>query len=103
MAHFEYELDEFQPWPGMAVYVYGVATITYQWEGRDRDTGESAGPYDIEVESIEIYGDSKNDENFSLHHDHPLYKAIEEQIGQSRHVVASCVNDNESECIGYDF
>lgn len=95
MAHFEYELDEFQPWPGMAVYVYGVAVITYQWEGRDRDTGESAGPYDIEVEAIEIYGDSVKDKNHALDYTHYLYRAIEEQLCQSRHVVAACIADYE--------
>ena len=96
MAHFEYELDEFQPWPGMAVYVYGVAVITYQWEGRDRDTGEGAGPYDIEVESMEIGPDLAKNKYISLDHTHPLYKAIEEQLCQSRHVVAACISDWES-------
>jgi hypothetical protein len=96
MAHFEYELDEFQPWPGMSVYVYGVAVITYQWEGRDRDTGECAGPYDIEVEAIEIYGDSVKDKNHALNRTHPLYEAIEHQLGQSRHVVSACIEDWES-------
>jgi len=95
MAHFEYELDEFQPWPGMAVYVYGVAVITYQWEGRDRDTGEGAGPYDIEVEAIEIYGDSVKDKNHALDHKHPLWDAIEKQLCESRHVVAACIADYE--------
>jgi len=32
MRTFDYELDEFQPLPGHALYVYGHATIEYTWE-----------------------------------------------------------------------
>lgn len=95
MAHFEYELDEFQPFPGLAVYVYGEATITYQWEGRDRDTGDGAGPYDIEVESIEIGPDLAKDKKTPIDRKHPLWDAIEKQLCESRHVVAACISDYE--------
>lgn len=95
MAHFIYELDEFQPWPGLAVYVYGEAVITYKWEGRDRDTGEPGGPYDIEVESIWINGDSVNDENTQLDYSGALYWAIEHRLSQSDHVIARAIADHE--------
>ena len=93
MAHFTYELDEFRPWPALAVYVYGEAVITYNREGPDPDVGYRGGPYDIEVESITINGHRDGSETLAF--DDPLYKAIESRLLASDCVVASCIEDHE--------
>lgn len=90
-----YELDEFQPWPGLAIYVYGNAEISYNWEGRDRDTGEGAGPYDIELHCLEIQGD-KSGETHKINCDSALFKAIEAALIENPHVWDACRNDYES-------
>lgn len=90
-----YELDEFQPWPGLAIYVYGNAEISYNWEGRDRDTGESAGPYDIELHYLEIQGD-KSGETHKINCDSALFKAIEAALVENPHVWDACRDDHES-------
>lgn len=95
MAHFTYDLDEFQPWPGLAVYVYGEAGITYYWEGRDRDTGEPGGPYDIGVGEIKIYGDRANDKGATLEYSSALYQTIADALTASDHVAAMCIEDHE--------
>ena len=95
MSWFVYELDEFQPWPGLSVYVYGQATIAYNWEGRDRDTGEWPGPCDIEVESITIYAHTNGRNNEPLAHDDPLYRAIESRLLASDSVIAACIEDHD--------
>lgn len=95
MSWFIYELDEFQPWPGLSVYVYGQATIAYSWEGRDRDTGEWPGPCDIEVEEIKIHGSTNEDDWAVLWPDHPLYKPILDALLTSDHVVAACIEDHD--------
>lgn len=93
MAYITYELDEYQPWPGLALYCYGEATITYQWEGRDRDTGDDGGPYDIELESLLISNDKGG--GFShIDHKHPLFDALEAQLCVDRHVVEACIRDH---------
>ena len=94
MAHFTYELDEFRPWPALAVYVYGEAVVTYTWEKGDRNIGEWPGPSDIEIESISING--HRDGRETLTHDDPLYKAIEARLLMSDHVIQSCIDDHES-------
>ena len=102
MSHFTYELDEYQPWPGMACYVYGNATICYTWEGRDRDTGEPAGPGEIWVEDINIEGHIDRVDWQPLDSAHPLYKALEKALLTDDHVVAKCIADYELAVIGYD-
>ena len=94
MAHFTYELDEFRPWPALAVYVYGEAEIGYCWDKGDRDIGEWPGPCDIEIESISING--HRDGRETLTHDDPLYKAIEARLLMSDHVIQACIDDYES-------
>ena len=88
MAHFTYDFDELQMFTGYAVYAYGSAVITYNWEGPDPDVGYRGGPYDIEVESITV-GDSPMPKT------HPLYDAIESALVNSDHVAAMCVEDYE--------
>ena len=90
----EYELDEFQPWPGMAIYAYGVATISYKWEGRDRDTGDDGGPYDIELEHLTIYPDKAKDAPHAICQDAALFAQIESILCASRDVDAACRADH---------
>lgn len=95
MSHYiTYELDEFQPWPGLAVYVYGNAEISYNWEGRDRDIGEWPGPCDIELHWLEIQMDKGNVE--LIKKDHPLFVAIEKALIENPHVWDACRDDYES-------
>jgi hypothetical protein len=93
--HIEYELDEFQPWPGMAIYAYGVATISYKWEGRDRDTGDDAGPYDIELEHLTISADKAKEPDRCIEQTHPLFLAVEAAIQSDDHVIQACIDDYE--------
>jgi hypothetical protein len=102
MSNFTYQLDQFQPWPALSVYVYGEAEIVYSWEGRDRDTGEPAGPGEIYVDGITIYAHNVGRDNEALSSDDPLYKAIEQRLLMSDSVVQSCIEDHESTVIGYD-
>ena len=96
MSHYiTYELDEFQPWPGLAIYVYGNAEISYNWEGRDRDTGEWPGPCDIELHLLEINGD-KSGERHVIDKDYPLFKAIENALIENPSVWDACRDDYES-------
>ena len=89
MNTFTYDFDELQPWPGLAVYCYGSAEISYGWEGPDRDVGYRGGPYDIEVESITVGPEP-------MPKTHPLYEAIESYLQNSDHVIQSCIDDYES-------
>ena len=91
----EYELDEFQPWPGLAVYAYGVATISYKWEGRDRDTGDDGGPYDIELEHLTISADKAREPDRAVEQTDPLFRQIEAILCASRDVEAACRADHE--------
>lgn len=89
MGWIIYELDGFQPWPGLSVYAYGSAVINYSWEGPDPDVGYRGGPYDIEVESITVGPEP-------MPKTHPLYEAIESYLQNSDHVIQSCIDDYES-------
>jgi len=95
MTHLiEYELDEFQPWPGLAVYAYGVATISYKWEGRDRDTGDDGGPYDIELQHLTIRADKAREPDRAIEQTDPLFRQIEAVLCASRDVDAACRADH---------
>lgn len=89
-----YELDEFQPWPGLAIYVYGNAEISYRWEKGDRDIGEWPGPTDIELHYLEINAD-KGDLRHVIAKDHPLFKAIENALIENPSVWDACRDDHE--------
>ena len=90
----DYELDEFQPWPGMAIYAYGVATISYKWEGRDRDTGDDGGPYDIELQHLTISADKAREPDHCIEQTDPLFERIEAILCASRDVDAACRADH---------
>jgi len=93
----DYELDEFQPWPGMAIYAYGVATISYKWEGRDRDTGDDGGPYDIELQHLTISADKAKEPDRFIEQTDPLFERIEAILCASRDVDAACRADHAEE------
>ena len=93
----EYELDEFQPWPNMAVYVYGEAQISYKWEGPDRDTGYRGGPYDIELQSLSIHGHLAGNPSYNICHPDPLFAAVEAAIQNNDHVIQACIDDHAEE------
>lgn len=92
----EYELDQFQPWRKMAVYVYGKAQISYNWEGRDRDTGYRGGPCDIELQNLVINSHAHGDPDYIIESTDPLFIAIENAIATDDHVIQSCIDDYES-------
>ena len=91
----DYTLDEFVVYPGMSVYVYSVAQISYKWEGRDRDTGYCGGPYDIELQHLTIEADLAKDAPHAIEQTHPLFLAIEAALQNNDHVIDACVADHE--------
>lgn len=91
----EYPLDEFAAYPGLSVYIYGEATISYKWESRDRDTGYRGGPYDIELQHLTIYGDKAKDPPHAIEQTHPLFLAVEAAIQSNDHVTQVCIDDYE--------
>ena len=85
MKTFEYELDEFMPLPGQALYVYGTATIEYEWESGDRSAGVLSGVALIDVTEIEI--DSQDcDGKFMRLPPGPLFDLIAKALLNSDHV-----------------
>lgn len=89
-----YELDEFQPWPGLAIYVYGNAEISYRWDGRDRETGDWPGPFDIELHYLEI-NDHRTDAKHVIDKTNPLFAAIEHALQTNPAVYDACRDDYE--------
>ena len=85
MKTFEYELDEFMPIPGQALYVYGAATIEYEYEPGDRSVGVPSGVALIDVTEIEI--DSQDcDGKFMRLPPGPLFDLIAKALLNSEHV-----------------
>jgi hypothetical protein len=78
----------------MAIYAYGVATITYKWEGRDRDTGDDGGPYDIELQHLTISADKAREPDHCIEQTDPLFERIEAILCASRDVDAACRADH---------
>lgn len=96
MSHYiTYELDEFQPWPELSIYVYGNAEISYRWDKGDRDIGEWPGPCDIELHWLEINGHT-GDARHEIDKAHPLFKAIENALIENESVWDACRDDYES-------
>ena len=76
MRVMEFDLDEFKPWPALSVYVYGVATLSYEIEPGDAYSGCPRGVTYPTVETLTIYGDSTKDDAQAIDEYHPLYKPI---------------------------
>jgi len=85
MKTFEYELDEFMPIPGQALYVYGAATIEYEYEPGDRSVGVPSGVALVRVTEIEIDSHRSDGEYMRLPPG-PLYDLIERALLTSDHV-----------------
>jgi hypothetical protein len=75
MRTIDFDLDEFKPWPALSVYVYGVATLSYEIEPGDAYSGYPRGVTYPTVESLYIASDTI-DEPVQITDAHPLYKPI---------------------------
>ena len=96
MKTFDFELDEFMPLPGQALYVYGTATIEYEYEPGDRDVGARPGVALVRVTEIEI--DSHNcDGEFMRLPPGPLYDLIAKALLNSDHVADAAREHLDSE------
>ena len=85
MKTFDYELDEFMPIPGQALYVYGNAIIQYEWVPGDRSVGIPSGVSLVRVTDIEI--DSQDcDGKFMRLPPGPLFDIIAKALLNSDHV-----------------
>ena len=85
------ELDEFQPWPGLACYVYGRAWISYTWVFPDTSTGFRGGPEDITLDCLVIDGHTGEEETIAP--DHPLFKAVAAAISDDDYIARMCCDD----------
>ena len=93
----DYELDEFQAWPGMAIYVNGEAQISYKWEPADPSTGYRGGPVDIELQHLSIYSHLVMEPDHAIEQTHPLFAAVEAAIQTNDYVIDACVADHAEE------
>ena len=96
MKTFDFELDEFMPIPGQALYVYGTATIEYEWEPGDRDAGVPSGVALVRVTEIEIDSHRSDGEYMRLPPG-PLYDLIERALLASDHVADAAREHLDSE------
>lgn len=71
-----YEFEELQIVPDHGCWVNGEADISYDWEPDDMDTGYKGG-FELTVESIKLYGTTKEAEGLVLPESSPLFKMIE--------------------------
>ena len=96
MKTFDFELDEFMPLPGQALYVYGTATIEYEYEPGDRSVGVPSGVALVRVTDIEI--DSHNcDGEFMRLPPGPLFDIIAKALLNSEHVADAAREHLDSE------
>ena len=73
MRTIDFDLDEFKPWPALSVYVYGVATLSYEIEPGDAYSGCPRGVTYPTVEKLTILAIN---EPIEITDAHPLYKPI---------------------------
>lgn len=92
-SYIIYELDEFQPWPGQACYLYGTAMLTYKWEKPDPSIGWRGGPTNIRLQSLVISGDG---ESMIVPRGSHLFDAAASTLEASDFVAAQCVKDHEN-------
>ena len=76
MRTMTFELDQFQPWPELAVYVYGVATLSYEIDPGDAYSGCPRGVTYPTVESITIEAHLAKDAPQTIDKGHPLFAPI---------------------------
>jgi len=98
----EFELDEFKPWPTLSVYVYGMATLSYEYEPDDPDVGYRGGITYPTLESLTIYGDSTKDDSQVITDDHPLWHPISVILERTDYAVDACADHYEG-CKAYDY
>jgi hypothetical protein len=87
MKTFDYELDEFQPLPGHALYVYGHATIEYTWERGDPDAGVPSGAALVQVTDIWIDAHLKDGKPLQVLPNGFLFALISHALLESDHVL----------------
>lgn len=94
MNHIVYELDEFQPWPGQACYIYGTAVISYQWEEPDHSVGYRGGVCGFELQSLVISGDK---EPLIIPYGSQFFDVVDRALAASDHVAQKCQEDWEND------
>jgi hypothetical protein len=67
--------------------------LTYKWEKPDRSVGIPGGPYDIQLQSLVISGDS---EPMIVPRGSHLFDAAASTLEASDFVAEQCVKDHES-------
>lgn len=93
MRTIKIELDEFQPWPGICVYVYGWAEISYEYEPGDPDVGYRGGVTYPTVESITIEAHLAKDQAQTIDKNHPLFAPIAKIIETTDYAFEDCDED----------
>ena len=93
MRTIEIDLDQFQPWPEICVYVYGKATISYEYEPDDPDVGYRGGVTYPTVESITIEAHLSKDTAQTIGPDHPMFAPIAKILETTDYAVEDCEND----------
>lgn len=94
MNHIVYELDEFEPWPGQACYIYGTAVISYQWEEPDPDVGYRGGPSNLTLQSLVISGDKAP---LIIPYGSQFFDVVARALAASDHVAQKCLEDWEND------
>lgn len=94
MSHIVYELDEFQPWPGQACYIYGTAVISYEYEEPDHSVGYRGGPANLTLQSLVISGDK---EPLIIPHGTQFFDVVDRALAASDHVAQKCQEDWEND------
>ena len=94
MNHMIYELNEFQPWPGQACYIYGTAVVTYDWEEPEPDVGYRGGPANLTLQSLVISGEK---EPLIILYGTQFFDVVDRALAASDHVAQKCQEDWEND------
>ena len=102
MRTIEFCLDEFRPWPALSVYVYGTATLSYEYEPSDPDVGYRGGVTYPTLQKLVIQSDLAKGEDIEVTEAHPLYAPIAAILEGTDYAVEACDEDWQ-EHIAYDY
>ena len=94
MNHIIYELDEFQPWPGHACYIYGTAVISYEYEKPDPDVGCLGGVGGFELQSLVI---SVSSSTLIIPYGTQFFDVVARALASDDHVASKCQEDWEND------
>jgi hypothetical protein len=98
MRTIEFDLDEFRPWPALSVYVYGTATLSYEYEPDDPDVGYRGGVTYPTLERLVISSDLAKDAPIEITAEHPLYAPIAAILEGTDYAVEACDEDWQEHC-----